>query len=150
MCLHIFRLKCNIVLFMAILQVLLLSVIYPHFLLETNQIRRVILDLSFPLGQSVNNRVPKDKYVGSYFELKYPSIDDIVASLKQLGCDALLYKIDISLAFRHIRIDPGDIDLLGLKHDGYYFDGALPFGFWHGSVFFQRCTNIILMLYSTS
>ena len=43
-------------------------------------------------------------------------MDDIVASLKELGPKALLYKIDISRAFRHIRIDPGDFDLLRLKH----------------------------------
>ena len=48
--------------------------------------------------------------------------DEIAPSLKQLGTDALLYKIYISRAFRHIRIDPGDLDLLGLKHDGYYVD----------------------------
>ena len=105
--------------------------------------RRVILDLSFPPGNSVNAGVPKDRYLGSYFELKYPSVDDIVHSLKQLGPTALLYKIDISRAFRHIRIDPGDLDLLGIKHGDYFIDGTLPFGFRHGSVFFQRCTDAI-------
>ena len=91
--------------------------------------RRVILDLSFPPGKSVNAGVSKDKYLGSYFELKYPSVDNIVDSLKQLGPTALLYKIDISRAFRHIRIDPGDLDLLGLRHGEYFIDGTLPFGF---------------------
>ena len=105
--------------------------------------RRVILDLSFPPGNSVNAGVSKDKYLGSYFELKYPSVDHIVESLKQLGPTALLYKIDISRAFRHIRIDPGDLDLLGLRHDDYFIDGTLPFGFRHGSAFFQRCTDAV-------
>ena len=105
--------------------------------------RRVILDLSFPSGQSVNDGVPKNKYLGSYFDLKYPSVDHIVDSLKELGTGALLYKIDIKRAFRHLRIDPGDLDLLGLKHDQYYIDGNLPFGFRHGSVFFQRCSDAI-------
>ena len=68
---------------------------------------------------------------------------DIVHSLKQLGPTALLYKIDISRAFRHIRIDPGDLDFLGLKHGDYYIDGTLLFGFQHGSVFFQRCTDAV-------
>ena len=101
------------------------------------------MDLSFPVGQSVNSGVPKDKYLGSYFELKYPSVDDILHSLKQLGPNALLYTIDISRAFRHIRIDPGDLDLLGLKHGDYYIDGTLPFGCRHGSVFFQCCTDAV-------
>ena len=105
--------------------------------------RRVILDLSFPSGQFVNGGVPKDKYLGSYFQLKYPSKDDIVDSLKQLGSDALLYKTGISRAFRHLKIDPGDIDLLGLKHGDYYVDGMLPFGFRHGSIFFQYCSDTV-------
>ena len=102
--------------------------------------RRVILDLNFPPGNSVNAGVSNDKYLGSYFELKYPSVDNIVDSLKQLGPTALLYKMDISQAFRHIRIDPGDLDLLGLKHGEYFIDGILPFGFHHG---FQRCTDAV-------
>ena len=105
--------------------------------------RRVILDLSFPPGHSVNDGVDKDKYLGSYIELKYPSVDDIVHSLRQLGPDALLYKIDIRHIIRHIRIDPGDLDLLGLKHGDYFIDGTLPFGFRHGSVFFQHCTDAV-------
>ena len=52
--------------------------------------RRVIFYLSFPVGQSVNNGVARDKYLGSYFELKYPSVDGIVYSLKELGTNALL------------------------------------------------------------
>ena len=91
----------------------------------------------------MNDGVPKDKYLGSYFDLKYPSVDHIVDSLKELGTDALLYKIDIKRAFRHLRIDSGDLDLLGLKHDQYYIDGTLPFGFRHGSVFLQRCSDAI-------
>ena len=61
---------------------------------------------------------------------------------------ALLYKIDISRAFRHIRIDPGDLDLLGLQHDKLFIDGTLPFGFRHGSVFFQRCTDAVRYIMS--
>ena len=75
--------------------------------------RRVIVDLSWPVGQSVNDGV------------------------------ALLFKFDISRAFRHLRIDPGDLDLLGLKHDSYYIDGTLAFRFRHGSVFLQRCTDAL-------
>ena len=104
---------------------------------------RVILDLSFPVGQSVNDGVSKDKYLDTYFELNYPSVDTIVNSLKSLGSKALLYKIDISRAFRHIRIDPGDLDLLGIQHENLFIDRTLPFGFRHGSVFFQRCTDAI-------
>ena len=103
--------------------------------------RRVILDLSFPVGQSVNDGVAKDKYLNTYFHLNYPSVDSIVNSLKSMGPSAMIYKIDISRAFRHIRIDPGDLDLLGL-----FIDRTLPFGFRHGSVFFQRCTDAVRLI----
>ena len=105
--------------------------------------RRVILDLSFPKGRSVNDGVQKDIYLNTYFELNYPSVDTVINRLRNLGTEALLYKVDISRAFRHIRIDPGDLDLLGLKHNQYFIDRTLPFGFRHGSVFFQRCTDAV-------
>ena len=98
--------------------------------------RRVIVDLSWPVGHSVNDGVAKDRYLNTYFDLNYPSVDNIVEKLKQLGDSALLFKIDISRAFRHLRIDPGDLDLLGLKHDSYYIDRTLTFGFRNRSVFF--------------
>ena len=70
----------------------------------------------------MNDGVAKDKYLNNYFELNYPSVDSVVNSLKTLGTEALLYKIDISHAFRHIRIHPGDLDLLGLKHEQLFID----------------------------
>ena len=98
--------------------------------------RRAIVDLSWPHGRSINDGVCKNRYLESYYYLSYPSIDNIIDKLKKLGPGALLYKVDISRAFRHLKIDPGDLDLLGLKHDSYYLDGSLAFGFRHGSFFF--------------
>ena len=50
-----------------------------------------------------------------------------------------MFKIDISHAFKHIRIDPGDNDLLGLAHRGQVFvHVSLPFGIHLGSFFFQK------------
>ena len=66
---------------------------------------------------SVNDFVHKCKYLDTYFTLQYPSIDDITNKLKDLGPGALLYKVDISRAFRQLRVDPGDIDLLGIVHN---------------------------------
>ena len=39
--------------------------------------RRVIIDLSWPQGNSVNAGVPSDKYLGTEFFLTYPSVDNI-------------------------------------------------------------------------
>ena len=55
-----------------------------------------------------------------------------------------MYKIDISRAFRQMKVDPGDIDLLGIKFQNKYFlDQSIAFGFRHGSLIFHRCTDAI-------
>ena len=73
------------------------------------------MDLSWPKGASVKDGVRKNVYLGSYFQLRYPSVDHVIQKLKQLGPGTLFYKVNISRAFRHLRIDPGDIGLLGIK-----------------------------------
>ena len=53
-----------------------------------------------------------------------------------------MYKIDISRAFRHIKVDPAD--LLDLQfQDKYFLDRSVAFGFRHGSLIFQRCSDAI-------
>ena len=102
------------------------------------------MDLSWPPGQSVNAGVKKDVYLDTVYSLHYPSIDNITEALVKLGPAAQLYKIDISRAFRHVRVDPGDIYLLGFQVDRrQYIDVSTPFGFRHGSLFFQRCSDAI-------
>ena len=101
--------------------------------------RRTIIDLSWPKLHSVNDGVLNNEYLGTEFQLHYPSIDDFVKRVVQLGPACKLFKIDISRAFRHLRIDPGDIDLLGLKHKGQVFvDLSLPFGYCLGSIFSEN------------
>ena len=106
--------------------------------------RRTIIDLSWPKGSSVNDGVQGDCYLGTNFEMHYPSVDHIVDQLNRLGPAAQIFKIDISRAFRHVRIDPGDIDLLGLKFNHKIFiDLSLPFGFRFGSFFFSKISDAI-------
>ena len=78
------------------------------------------------------------------YTLTYPSVDDITTSLCKLGPAAQIFKIDISRAFRQIKVDPGDVDLLGIRfQDQYFIDLSVPFGYRHGSKIFQRCTDSI-------
>ena len=105
--------------------------------------RRVIIDLSWPKGYSVNDGVDKSTYMGTDFHLTFPTIDDLTTELVKLGRGAHLYKIDVSRAFRHLPIDPFDYDLLGLYWDGFYLDKNLPFGTRHGSQFFQRTSDTV-------
>ena len=105
--------------------------------------RRVIIDLSFPHGTSVNSGVTKDKYLGTLFILKLPTIDTVTDQIKALGKGCMLYKVDISRAFRHVKLDPMDYDLLGLRHDCHYLDTYLPFGYRNGSAIFQRISDAV-------
>ena len=61
--------------------------------------RRVITDLSFPQGHSVNAGVVKDMYLKTPFILMLPIIDNITDQVKALGRRCTLYKVDISRAF---------------------------------------------------
>ena len=91
--------------------------------------RRVIVDLSFPHGYSVNAGVQSDTYLDTPFLLTLPTIDTITNKIKQLGKGCHLYKIDLSRAFRHAKLDPKDYNLLRLSLNGLYIDSCLPFGF---------------------
>ena len=106
--------------------------------------RHVIVDLSWPKGFSVNSGVDKDSYLDTEFVLSLPTIDDITSCVRVSGPGSHLYKIDISRAFRHIKIDPGDLDLLGLTwRDVTYVDTCLPFGSCHGMQIFQRISDAV-------
>ena len=65
---------------------------------------RAIADLSWPHGLSVKAGGAKHKYLGTYFELQDPSIDNIVQAVKEAGHSVLMFKVDISRAFRHLKI----------------------------------------------
>ena len=110
--------------------------------------RRVIIDLSWPIGESVNAGVTSDKYLGVDFILSYPSVDNIVNEALKFGKGCQIFKVDISRAFCHVPIDPGDLDLLGLHWGDYFLAFSLPFGFKHGSSIFQRLSDAIHFIMS--
>ena len=104
---------------------------------------RVIVDLSFPSGAAVNSFVQKDVYLDTPFLLTLPTVDHIAKKIISLGKGSHIFKIDVSRAFRHIKIDPKDYVYLGLKNGDYFLDSSLPFGFRHGTNFFQRLSDSI-------
>ena len=46
---------------------------------------RVVVDLSFPVGSSVNDGIPKDTYLGEPFTLRLPGVDAFVDSALAVG-----------------------------------------------------------------
>lgn len=110
--------------------------------------RRVILDLSFPLGCSVNDNISKDIYLGEKLEVTYPNIDDLVGILKNKGRGSLMFKKDFKRAYRQFPIFPGDLHLVGFNWNGYLFaDRVLPMGLRSSAQICQRITTSITFMY---
>ena len=104
--------------------------------------RRIIVDLSWPSGGSLNDHVQDNMYMGTPFVLKFPVVDDILDRIKLLQGDCLLYKVDLKRAFRQLKIDPRDTIFTGLNFkDKFYIDLSVPFGYKHGSAICQRLTD---------
>ena len=81
---------------------------------------RVIHDLSYRKGDSINSMVSKEHATIHY---------DLISVIKLLGSGSLVAKTDIESAFRLIPIHPHDYNLLGFVVDGkFYYDRCLPMG----------------------
>ena len=85
---------------------------------------RLITDLSFPAGYSVNDAIDP-----ALCSLQYISVDQVAIASLALGRGALLAKADIQSAYRLIPVHPEDRIWLGMQWKGALFvDGMLPFG----------------------
>ena len=85
---------------------------------------RLIVDLSYPEGGSVNDGIAPE-----LCSLRYPSVDDAVKVVLSLGRGTRLAKFDIQSAYQIIPVHPSDRQLLGMVWNGQlYVDTALPFG----------------------
>jgi len=94
---------------------------------------RVIHDLSWPPGQSVNDGI-------SHLDctVQYITVHDAVKRVKKYGPGTLMAKLDLEDAFKHIVVRPEDWDLLGSTLEvsdpsgrvttQYFVDMVLPFG----------------------
>ncbi|CAH1257542.1 Hypp1851 [Branchiostoma lanceolatum] len=111
--------------------------------------RRVVVDLSFPPGSSVNSGIPAQEYLGDQFTLTLPSYDAFEELLRAKGQGCLMFKRDLSRAYRQIPVDPHDYHLLGYRwRNGYYFDSSFPFGLRSAAMACQRTTNAVSFVYS--
>ena len=100
---------------------------------------RLIVDLSYPTGSSVN-----DGILPGLCSLQYASVDTAVSMIKQLGIGTQLVKLDIKDAYRIIPVHPADHHLLGISWRGrVYVDRALPFGLRSAPNFFSAVADVI-------
>lgn len=106
--------------------------------------RRIILDLSFPKGTSVNDHIPKDSYLGKKYKLTYPTVDTLAKRIHELNYKCKIYRVDEERSFWQNPLDPIDYGLIGMHWKGLFFwDINSPQGLRTGAMFCQRCTNAI-------
>ena len=85
---------------------------------------RLIHDLSFPKGDSVNSHIPPH-----HCSVQYLLLDHCVEQILALGKGCLVAKADLKDAFRIVPISPKDYRLLGFSWQGaFYYDKCLPMG----------------------
>ena len=85
---------------------------------------RLIHDLSFPKGESVNSHIDKASST-----VEYETLDTCIGIINSIGKGCLISKADLKDAFRIIPIAPISYRMLGFKWQGnYYFDRCLPMG----------------------
>ena len=85
---------------------------------------RLIIDLSFPPGNSVNDGIDV-----TWWSLQYTSVEKVARAAQSLGKGALMAKVDIQSAYHLVPVHPSDRLLLGVRwYDACYVDGMLPFG----------------------
>ena len=66
---------------------------------KDSQDGRVIVNLSFPKGDSINDGILKDYYLGEYDKLTFLSVDDLVRQVRKLGPGCKLFKRDLCKGF---------------------------------------------------
>ena len=112
---------------------------------EDSHKRRVIIDLSWPNGASINHYTDSNEYMGTAFKLCYPSVDNFTDRLRKLSRGALMHKINLSRAFRQLKVDPADYPLLCLQRQEEYY---VAFGHRTGAMGCSRLTDFLRYVHS--
>jgi len=103
------------------------------------RIIHLIHHLSYPEGSSVNDFIPD-----AQSSVKYATIADAIALIKQIGRGCFMAKTDIKSAFRIIPINPSDYNLLGMTwNKQYFFDKTLPMGCSSSCAIFEKFSTAL-------
>ena len=85
---------------------------------------RIIMDLSFPHGSSINDYISKDA-----FTLHYATFDQAFTLVARHGMKALMAKLDIKHAYQLCPVLLEDRELISIHWQGNFcIDLSLPFG----------------------
>ena len=116
---------------------------------KESQKRRLILDLSFPENNSINEGIEKDWYLGEYDKLELPSVDQLVEKIMYLGKGCKVFKVDLSRAYRQIYLDPKDINKVAYVYKNkVYIDTTLSMGSRSSARCCQMVTSAVVYIYT--
>ena len=100
---------------------------------------RLIHDLSFPAGKSINDGILKE-----HTRVQYETLDHVIGLTSRFGRGALIAKADIENAFRIVPIHPDCHHLLGFTwQQQFYYDKCLPMGCAQSCQIFERFSTAI-------
>ena len=100
---------------------------------------RLIVDLSHPVGHSINDGIPK-----TLCSLSYITVDQAIEHIQKMGHGTLLAKIGIKHAFRLLPVHPADRHLLAMHWKNQIFIGTcLPFGLRSAPKFFNTLADLL-------
>ena len=100
------------------------------------------MDLSSPSGESINDGISKEAC-----SCQYTSVMVAAQKVLQAGKGALLAKMDLKQAYRHIPVAPEDRHLLGFQwEDKVYVDLKLPFGLRSAPFIFSSVADALLWI----
>ena len=109
----------------------------------------IIMDLSWPIGNSVNSGIAKDQFMGFQVKLSFPTIDAIAKHVAMLDGEVWLFKIDLSGYFRQLPLDLGDYSLLCFTWNRQvFFDLVSPMGLRSAPYFAQRTSNALRYIHN--
>ena len=109
--------------------------------------RRLILDLSYPPGNSINDGIYKDWYLDEFYKLTLPSVDNLVERIMELGRSCQVFKVDLSRAYRQIFIDFSCVNLLGyVFNNELFYDCTLSMGSRSSARCCQRVSDCIVYI----
>lgn len=107
---------------------------------------RVIHDLSFPKGNSVNSSIPAE-----HTSVSYENIENVINLVQSQGHKALMVRADVENAFRLLPINPEFYHFLGFTWNGkFYYDTCLPMGLSSSCQLFEKFSTALHWILTSS
>ena len=112
---------------------------------KDSKFRRVIIDLSWPRGFSVNDAISRKEYVDGPLTISLPTHDDMERAIVRAGRGSFMYKTDLARGYRQLRVDPIDWPYLSFGHgENHFMDICPPFGLRSSAMAMQRVSQAIV------